>query len=290
MKASLIRIAIRSLTVAILLTAMLTSTAFAGDDAKTICEGNGGMWIAIPDSSNGVCVLPVNNAVTLANCLPGEFFEQNFASDAPTGGTCYTPDPTDGSAPHGENQCVFVYGGTWEDLGTEFTCTVTHSLIGDCGSGATTTYFYDSSNMFTGFTCSDGGSGGQSGTALRNPGYSKHGGKIKNDSAGSAHLGGDKNGSFYYNEGTCAVSCIFTPNLPAGAAASLPSDAVATLYIRLADGGTGSYTVCFDATGISSPIIYQVISGVWTTIPTFSSGGQICATASGDGAFALGGN
>jgi hypothetical protein len=41
---------------------------------------------------------------------------------------------------------------------------------------------------------------------------------------------------------------------------------------------------------MTSPIIYQYVGGVWVANHTFISGGQVCTTASGDGAFALGGS
>ncbi|TAK13670.1 MAG: hypothetical protein EPO32_04535 [Anaerolineae bacterium] len=278
---------LRTLAAAVLLSTFTLSTALAGDDAQTICEGNGGYWEANPDASSGTCRYSPDD---LPNDCPEPLVRTEFwVSDTLDSFVCDDIPP---SSVHDEVICALI-GGTWDESGDPWTCTVTHTAFGDCPG--TTIYQYETGTAdYLGYECVGGeggnGGGGQPTTVLRNPGYSKHGGKIKDDSAGSTHLGGSKNGSFYYNEGTCTEGCIFTPNLPAGAAASLPSDAVATLYIRLADGGTGSYTVCFDATGISSPVIYQVISGVWVAIPTFSSGGQICATASGDGAFALGGS
>ncbi|TAK13671.1 MAG: hypothetical protein EPO32_04540 [Anaerolineae bacterium] len=285
------RMGIRALLTAILLTGLLATAALAGDDAQTICEGNGGSWVSSPDASNGVCVYSPDDPPY--DCVEPFLHEEVWTADSFDFEQCVDFRPFDVNQ---VDTCAWI-GGTWDQSGDPWTCTVTHTAFGDCPG--TTIYLYQTSTSdYIGFECAgdgtgDGGGnggGGQPTTVLRNPGYSKHGGKIKDDSAGSTHLGGSKNGSFYYSEGTCTEGCIFTPNLPAGAAATLPADAVATLYIRLADGGTGSYTVCFDATGISSPVIYQVISGVWVAIPTFSSGGQICATASGDGAFALGGS
>ncbi|MBI3159459.1 MAG: hypothetical protein HYZ26_07660 [Chloroflexi bacterium] len=272
---------------AILLAALASSSALAGDDAQTICEGNGGRWVGSGGSptTTGYCTLPANNPVTLATCAPGETLEQYWEADALLAENCFVKDPTTST---NEVDCMYSLGGVWAAESNGYSCTVAHDYLGDCPAGQTTTYYYDLSYDFVNYTCSGGGNG--NGSSLRNPGYGKHGGKIKDDGSGSAHLGGNRNGSFYYNAGTCAGGCIFTPNLPGGAAASLPADAVATLYIRIADGGTGSYTVCFDAIGMSNPVIYQYVSGAWVALPVFFSGGQVCATASGDGAFALGGS
>jgi hypothetical protein len=282
------RHAVRSvfaLGAAALLALVAAAPTLAGDDAQTICEGNGGRWTSLGGATTGYCILPVNNPVTLATCAPGESLEQYWENDALLVNNCFTRDTT---AQTNETDCVYILGGVWAVMADGYSCTVTHGYLGDCPAGQTTTYYYDLNTEFVKFTCSGGGNG--NGSSLRNPGYGKHGGKVKDEGSGSAHLGGNKNGAFYYNEGTCAAGCIFTPNLPGGAAASLPGDAVATLYIRIADGGTGSYTVCFDVGDLTSPVIYRYVSGAWVAQPVTISGGQVCTTASGDGAFALGGS
>ncbi len=97
-----------------------------------------------------------------------------------------------------------------------------------------------------------------------------------------------------FDAGTCAGKCTVSPNLPGGAKASLPADAIATLYFRSTDTdgepGSGTYTVCFAVGDLTSPVIYRYVGGAWVAQAVTISGGQVCASGSGDGAYALGGS
>jgi hypothetical protein len=102
-----------------------------------------------------------------------------------------------------------------------------------------------------------------------------------------------RNGTVTFQSGACPQKCTISNNLPAGAKNSLPGDTVATLYVRVtAEGsepGNGSYTACFNVGDLSNPVIYKYVGGQWVAVAATTYNGQICTTASGDGAFALGG-
>ncbi len=287
MKHQFIRLVSASVLLILLLAGLGSTTARAGATAEEICEGNGAIW-AGSDASNGNCFYQYDNPVTISECGAGGSSRiESYTADALTFGICgilLNPQVefTAGSCP--------LWRGEFSGDGTNGSCTIPHDYFGDCPG---TTIYYGTVVLTnyetTHFECVAGGGSGSSGSSGRNPGYGKYGGKIVNEAAGSAALGGNKNGSFYYDAGTCTIGCIYTPSLPGKAANSLPDDAVATLYVRLAEDGTGSYTVCFDVSGIANPVIYRYISGAWVAQPISFSGGQACTTASGDGAFALGG-
>ncbi len=276
------------LLIAILLVSLTASPTQAGATAQEICEGNGGIY-ASGDPSNGNCYYPYDHPFSINECGgPGDMLVEIYAGDTEISDFC--AGLTYVSFEFTDLLCS-LWRGEFSGDATTATCTIPHDFFGDCPG--TTVYFgtysiADGTFKTTTFVCAAGGGGG-SGRSGGNPGYGKFGGKIVTDEAGSSHLGGNKNGSFYYDGGTCAAGCVFTPSLPGGAANSLPDDAVATLYVRLAEGGTGSYTVCFDVSGIANPVIYRYVSGAWVAQTITFSGGQACTAASGDGAFALGG-
>jgi hypothetical protein len=103
----------------------------------------------------------------------------------------------------------------------------------------------------------------------------------------SLDLPGGKNGSVNFGAGTCVQNCAISPNLPLAADHALPEDAIATLYVRIAGGGEGSYVVCFENNSESSSTIYRFIGGEWVALVT-GTGNPLCASGSGDGAFYLG--
>lgn len=279
-----------ALLIAALMAGLIFSTALAGPaTAQVICEDSGGVWDG-GSASTGECFYPFNHALSISECggLNDAIRYLVYNSDTQIGQGCAGLSNLQ-TFGFGNLTCQ-LWAGDFSGDATNATCTISHDYFGDCP--ATTVYhgvFNSYYHLFetTDFECTGGG--GSSSQSGRNPGHGKYGGKIKTDESGSSHLGGNKNGSFYYDAGTCAAGCIFTPNLPGGAANSLPADVIATLYIRLAGGGNGSYSVCFDVTGIANPVIYRYISGAWVAQPISFSGGQACTTASGDGAFALGG-
>ena len=91
--------------------------------------------------------------------------------------------------------------------------------------------------------------------------------------------------------GSCPQKCTVSPSLPGPANSSLPSDALATVYVRVVDEGgapgNGSYTVCFNNLDNEILTIYRYVSGAWSAIQV-ANGNPICINASGDGAFYLG--
>lgn len=262
-------------------------------DVADRCEDAGGVWWGAYGSRiTGSCTLVPDHSNAEPECADaGQYSVFIFGENDYYGFECASDTP--GLIAGTFGFLCSGYGGIWDgDEGTNGICTfpTSRELVDEfCPPGYQTVFVIEDNQIVGIPSCVlPGASGTSSGT--RSPGFSIHGGKIRDDAAGSAALGGGKNGSFYYNAGTCAVGCIYTQTLPGGAASSLPGNATATLYIRLAEGGTGSYNVCFDATGLTNPFIYQYISGAWVIIGSFNSGGQVCATASGDGAFALGGS
>jgi len=92
--------------------------------------------------------------------------------------------------------------------------------------------------------------------------------------------------------GTCEQNCAVSYQLPNGAGKALANDALATAYVRVVgEGGIpgeGSYTVCFENPNHELVTIYRFIGGAWVAMAV-SEGSPICTTASGDGAFYLGG-
>lgn len=103
-------------------------------------------------------------------------------------------------------------------------------------------------------------------------------------------LGGEKNGFVEFFAGSCDQNCTIDTNIPNLAEDSIIVTPLATLYVRVDGGaGSGSYRVCFENTTAGRVSIYRSIGGVWYPIAGPSGNGLVCATASGDGAFYLGG-
>lgn len=104
-------------------------------------------------------------------------------------------------------------------------------------------------------------------------------------------LGGDKNGSVTFPPETCPQKCTISSKLPSEAKQHLPSNALATMYVRVIDAGgnpgNGSYQVCFNNAKNEAVVIYRFVSGAWVGMAA-SSGSQICTTANGEGSFYLG--
>jgi hypothetical protein len=85
------------------------------------------------------------------------------------------------------------------------------------------------------------------------------------------------------------LNCTINAQLPATPKEELWTTPLATLYVRVDGGfGTGSYLVCFENMYGASRTIYQFFEGVWTPIAR-SHSNPICATASGESSFYLGG-
>jgi hypothetical protein len=101
-------------------------------------------------------------------------------------------------------------------------------------------------------------------------------------------LGKGKNGwvTLFKN---CRRNCSIDSVLPGLAKRKIWTTPLATLYVRL-DGGASnySYQVCFNNPSGNLWTIYQFFGGVWD-VAARSTGSQVCAMASGDAAFFLGG-
>lgn len=102
-------------------------------------------------------------------------------------------------------------------------------------------------------------------------------------------LGGDRNGWVTFSANVCQKNCTIDSILPGIAEASILTTPVASMYVRI-DGGNpvGFYTVCFANPNYSSHTVYRFVGGIWTPVAR-STGATICAAASGEGAFFLGG-
>ncbi|TAK13672.1 MAG: hypothetical protein EPO32_04545 [Anaerolineae bacterium] len=281
---------------ALLVVATTATVASTVVNASEMCTGNGGRWKG--GGTSGTCYFNLNSPYTLDSCSPGEVLRTDWVDNALDSTSClYYANHTSGA--HSESECWFI-GGTWEsEPGVSATCTVTHTMIGDCPG--TTIYSFNLASPYPyekTITCSaleteeeTKGGGYTAPPKPRIPGHGNFGNGITSDGSGSANLGGGKNGLFYYNEGTCAGSCSVGANIPKGAKNSKPSGTQATLYVRMVDSdgnpSNGSYSVCFDPGKLDAPVIYRFVSGAWVAQPVYNSGGLVCTTASGDGAFAL---
>jgi hypothetical protein len=127
----------------------------------------------------------------------------------------------------------------------------------------------------------------------RAPGFGANGDSSAdedNSNPVTLHLNGGKNGYATFGAGACDPQCTVSPNLPTPGKLTLPSNALATLYVRLPDGSNAPYTVCFNNPDGKQLLIYRFVSGGWVAV-TFGSGSDpLCTSASGDGAFYLGAN
>ncbi|TAK11081.1 MAG: hypothetical protein EPO32_13215 [Anaerolineae bacterium] len=272
------------------------ASANGGGDIADECEALGGFWWgAYGSRTTGTCTFTPGHIEAEPECADaGLWTVFIFGENYYYGYECAanTHDLIDGSF----GFLCEGYGGIWVgDAGNNGTCTfpVQLEFVDEfCPPGYQPVITVENNDIVGEPACvlpsSPESPTGTPSPGTRSPGFSMHGGKIKDDAAGSAALGGGKNGSFFYDVGTCAAGCEYTQTLPGGATADLPGEASATLYIRIADGGTGTYTVCFNVGDLTSPVIYRYVSGVWVVVASTVSGGQVCTSASGDGAFALG--
>lgn len=294
-KSLLVKLLVVAQVLLVLLVVIAASPGTAAVTAQEVCESGGGSWSSGSLSAEtGYCTYPAGNPLVSGYCASGSILYLDYVDGHLDGTTCKGIWPEKGDNADG----CWLIGGEFDDTDPDLvTCTVTHTEFGDCP--ATTVYRYetDKSHFVMTFACEGGAptstGGGGSGAPARTPGYGKTGNGFSDDGTGSARLGGGKNGTLYYNPGTCAGSCSISANLPKGAKGSLPAGTKATLYVRVVDAdgnpASGGYTACFDPGKLTSPVIYRYVSGAWVAQAVFFSGGQVCTTASGDGSFALGG-
>ncbi|TAK11080.1 MAG: hypothetical protein EPO32_13210 [Anaerolineae bacterium] len=294
-----------------LITALALSLGAAVSPARAItfegiCVDAGGTWVDEGDPDTGLCFFP--GEVTPGFCPGFEYYVAVVIGGSPVLAGC--ADGTDPDVFTGYFaevgsigfSCI-EYGGIWQGTldGWDGTCTFpdgSEVALDDCGSGYDSVYTLIGGEA-DGQECVDvvggGGGGGGGSDAPRVPGFGQFGSTTNNnDSGGTLDMSGGKNGSVSYDPGTCSGKCTLGPNLPGGAHADLPDDAVDWLYFKSVDEngdpGTGTYTVCFNVGDLTSPVIYRYVSGAWVVVSSTVSGGQVCTSASGDGAFALGGS
>ncbi|HSS99469.1 MAG TPA: hypothetical protein VLK33_20680 [Terriglobales bacterium] len=101
-------------------------------------------------------------------------------------------------------------------------------------------------------------------------------------------LGQGKNGSVTFSPGACPVKCTISANLHRNAKNALPSEALATLSVRIVGNVGGSYLVCFKTAGLDHPTIYKFVGGAWVRIAMLSTANRICASTTGNASFYLG--
>ena len=106
------------------------------------------------------------------------------------------------------------------------------------------------------------------------------------------HLSGEKNGYAIFPFSACPQQCTITVTLPRPAANDLPTEAKATMYVRLIDfggaPGTDVYWVCFDSRRLKDPAIYRYLQGEWVRITFPRSTNPFCTFVSLEGAYYLG--
>lgn len=171
-------------------------------------------------------------------------------------------------------------GGTWTGA-TTFTGFCTYGdgndvAIENCGEH--TIYTENFSN------------GSSTGTHCTNVpfSYGGAGGESKGSQSVTLTLGQGKNGLVTFAPGVCLNKCTISANLFRSAKNALPSDALATLSVRIVGGSGGSYLVCFKTSGLSNPSIYKFVAATWVRIATIGSGNSICATSTGTASYYLG--
>ncbi len=102
---------------------------------------------------------------------------------------------------------------------------------------------------------------------------------------------GGRWGSVNYDAGSCTGKITIHPSLPGNAQNQLPENVQDHLYVRVVDENGdpayGSYSICFAYDANEGGTIYRYLNGAWVEQAVFFSGGQICTSAYGSGAFAL---
>jgi hypothetical protein len=254
------------------------------------CEAAGGWWFDAGYVDVKVCYIPVS---LVPGICPGAEYLAVFVSID----SVYCPGVSLWAKIGSPGADCILDGGLWQGDtdGLNGKCIYpdgTPDALAACGPGFDLVFTL-AAGVVTGQKCAAPGQ--VSLDVSRVPGFGRFGSFASGQSGGGTlSLSGGKNGSVTFDPGTCSGKCTLGPNLPGGALASLPADAIAWLYFKTVDEdgnpGTGTYTVCFDVGDLTSPVIYRYVSGAWVAQPVTISGGQICATASGDGAFALGGS
>ncbi len=259
---------------------------------QTECEAMGGWWFHAGYVNAYACFLPTS---LYPDVCPG-YTHLVFSQDIRV--NCWDGSSYSNGAEVGSTgaDCI-LDGGLWVGNldGTDGLCVYpqgTAKALTACGPNYDLIFTIENSLLQGAGQC--GLPGNYSGGGSYPP-YGRFGAAVEGEpGAGSMSLGAPRNGSVSFAAGACAGKCTINPNLPGGAKANLPADAIATLYFRSTDAdgqpGMGSYSVCFAVGELTSPVIYRYVSGAWVAQAVTISGGQVCASGSGDGAYALGGS
>lgn len=271
---------------ALALALSLSTHAYAGTDWQTPCVSNGGSWSG-PNGFTGTCTYLAGNIIADSNCGGGQDYEEYFLTGNPNGSACI-PIIITPSTP--EADCLAA-SGVWSGADSNNgDCTYaagSSAALFACGAGYEYTETYVAGLFASGqctFTSTDSDDDTPS---------ASDGGEVNGVGTGpiTLVLGGGDNGSATFPPSSCPQKCTISPGLPAAAHAGLPSDAFATMYVRVVDEGgvpgTGTYTVCFKNPDNDPVTVYRFVGGVWVAVAA-NSGNPICTTASGDGAFYLG--
>lgn len=270
---------------ALVLALSFTSGAYAGTDWQTPCVANGGSWSG-PNGFTGTCTYFAGNIIADSNCGGSDDYEEYFNSGNPTGSAC-VPAATIPGTPEADCNAA---GGSWSgadsDNGDCAYAAGSSAAVFACGAGYEYTETYVA-GIFSSYQCSVATSDSDDDTSGSDDG------EVTGEGTQPVTLvlGGGDNGSATFSPDACPQKCTIGPSLPAAAKDGVPSDALATMYVRVVDQGgapgTGTYTVCFKNPNNDPVTVYRFVSGVWVAVAA-NSGNPICTTASGDGAFYLG--
>ncbi|MEX1247388.1 MAG: hypothetical protein WEA61_02800 [Anaerolineales bacterium] len=199
-------------------------------------------------------IIPISLVLLLALLWATPTFAASAHACSAAGGTWDGPDAENG-------KCIYPAGSA--------------TAVAACGTSqlSYTTFFENDVQVST--LC------GGRGTTRSSDGPS--------DESFTLKLGHGKNGWVTFFDKSCRHNCTIDSVLPGLAKAEIWTTPLATLYVRV-DGGAGAdgYQVCFNNPSGNLWTIYQFFGGVWD-VAARSTGSIVCATASGDGAFFLGG-
>jgi hypothetical protein len=264
-----------------------TSALAGGEYGSANCATDGGEWTGpVGVYGTGTCAFAENTAIAIAACGPDKQYVRTFDTGYQTASDCY----------HRAGILCENDGGTWSggvDL-SNGSCTypVGSSVANSsCGVGFEYIEHIIGGGVYT-IACIYGGSTDGSEGDESDDESSETDAEGLSDEPITLSLGGDNNGNATFSPDACPQKCSISSSLPAAAKASVPGNAMATMYVRVVDeGGTsgaGTYTVCFKNPDGTPLVIYKFVAGAWVAQTFASTGDRICVSSSGDGAFYLG--
>lgn len=271
---------------ALALALSLSSPAYAGIDVQSTCIANGGSWSGA-NNHTGTCTYPAGDIIADTNCGGGMDYEVYYVAGSSTGDQCNLITTIPGTP---EADCDAA-GGSWSgadsDNGDCAYAEGSSAAVFSCGAGYEYTETYVA-GIFSSSQCSVAASDSDDETSGSDEG------EVTGEGTQpiTLTLGGGNNGSATFPPDACPQKCTIGSGLPAAAKDGVPSDALATVYVRVVDvgggPGTGTYTVCFKNPDNDPVTLYRFVGGAWVAVAA-TTGNPICTTASGDGAFYLGG-